>query len=332
MEFFPAGEPCIHAEHVMHHVAVADRARAAGIVTGHAADGGLRRSRYVDREPEIMRSQAGVEMIEHQAGLYRGLTLVGVDADDFAEVFRTIDDQRCADGLSALGRSRATRQDRHAFFRGDLQRDTRGLLVSRNNYADGLDLVDGRVGGITATRECIEQHGAFEVSPQPAFDRAPAPPVRAKPNGYCGSVHAELEFHVRRCCDDNLRPCPACLLRPGIFSRLNVFARRSPMTLRSGRHFLQIPGPTNVPDRVLRAMDRPTIDHRGPEFAQLGREVLEGIKVVFRTGSPVVIYPASGTGAWEAALVNTDRKSTRLNSSHQIISYAVFCLKKKKSE
>jgi len=77
------------------------------------------------------------------------------------------------------------------------------------------------------------------------------------------------------------------------------------MTFRSGRHFLQIPGPTNVPERVLRAMDRPTIDHRGPQFAQLGHEVLEGIKLVFRTSSPVIIYPASGTGAWEAALVNT---------------------------
>jgi alanine-glyoxylate transaminase/serine-glyoxylate transaminase/serine-pyruvate transaminase len=73
----------------------------------------------------------------------------------------------------------------------------------------------------------------------------------------------------------------------------------------AGRHFLQIPGPTNVPDRVLRAIDRPTIDHRGPEFQQLGKEVLEGMKRVFRTRHPVVIYPASGTGAWEAALVNT---------------------------
>ena len=73
----------------------------------------------------------------------------------------------------------------------------------------------------------------------------------------------------------------------------------------AGRHFLQIPGPTNVPDRVLRAIDRPTIDHRGPEFQQLGRDVLEGMKRVFRTKHPVVIYPASGTGAWEAALVNT---------------------------
>jgi len=73
----------------------------------------------------------------------------------------------------------------------------------------------------------------------------------------------------------------------------------------SGRHFLQIPGPTNVPDRVLRAMDRPTIDHRGPEFAVLGKAVLAGIKRVFQTERDVVIYPASGTGAWEAALVNT---------------------------
>ena len=75
--------------------------------------------------------------------------------------------------------------------------------------------------------------------------------------------------------------------------------------IHTGRHFLQIPGPTNVPDRVLRAMDRPVIDHRGPEFAQLGAEVLEGLKSIFKTKSPVVIYPASGSGAWEAAIVNT---------------------------
>jgi alanine-glyoxylate transaminase / serine-glyoxylate transaminase / serine-pyruvate transaminase len=74
---------------------------------------------------------------------------------------------------------------------------------------------------------------------------------------------------------------------------------------RPGRHFLQIPGPTNVPDRVLRAIDAPTIDHRGPDFAQLGLEVLEGMRWVFGTKGPVVIYPASGTGAWEAAIVNT---------------------------
>jgi len=73
----------------------------------------------------------------------------------------------------------------------------------------------------------------------------------------------------------------------------------------SGRHFLQIPGPTNVPDRVLRAIDHPTIDHRGPEFGKLGLDVLARLKLVFRTTQPVIVYTASGTGAWEAALVNT---------------------------
>jgi alanine-glyoxylate transaminase/serine-glyoxylate transaminase/serine-pyruvate transaminase len=77
------------------------------------------------------------------------------------------------------------------------------------------------------------------------------------------------------------------------------------MTAINGRHFLQIPGPTNVPDRVLRAIDHATIDHRGPDFQKLGQEVLAGLKQVFKTKSPVVIFPASGTGAWEAALVNT---------------------------
>jgi len=77
------------------------------------------------------------------------------------------------------------------------------------------------------------------------------------------------------------------------------------MTYRSGRHFLQIPGPTNVPDRVLRAIDMPTMDHRGPAFGKMGLEILEGLREVFLTRQSVVIFPASGTGAWEAALVNT---------------------------
>jgi alanine-glyoxylate transaminase/serine-glyoxylate transaminase/serine-pyruvate transaminase len=77
------------------------------------------------------------------------------------------------------------------------------------------------------------------------------------------------------------------------------------MKYQSGRHFLQIPGPTNVPERVLRAIDSATVDHRGPEFQSMSKEVLAGLKQVFKTKSPVVIFPASGTGAWEAALVNT---------------------------
>lgn len=77
------------------------------------------------------------------------------------------------------------------------------------------------------------------------------------------------------------------------------------MSAQRGRHFLQLPGPSNVPDRILRAIDMPVIDHRGPEFARLTHEVLAGLKEVVKTDNEVVIFPASGTGAWEAALVNT---------------------------
>jgi alanine-glyoxylate transaminase / serine-glyoxylate transaminase / serine-pyruvate transaminase len=80
----------------------------------------------------------------------------------------------------------------------------------------------------------------------------------------------------------------------------------------AGRHFLQIPGPTNVPDRILQAIARPTIDHRGPEFQELGRQVLDGLKAVFKTEAPVVVFPCSGTGAWEAALANTTSPGDRL--------------------
>lgn len=83
----------------------------------------------------------------------------------------------------------------------------------------------------------------------------------------------------------------------------------------SGRHFLQIPGPSPVPDRILRAMSLPTIDHRGPEFGALGLELLAKVKQVFKTGDPVIIYPASGTGAWEAALANT------LSPGDQVLMY-----------
>jgi alanine-glyoxylate transaminase/serine-glyoxylate transaminase/serine-pyruvate transaminase len=87
------------------------------------------------------------------------------------------------------------------------------------------------------------------------------------------------------------------------------------LVYRPGRHFLQIPGPTNVPDRVLRAIDAPTIDHRGPDFAQLGLEVLDDLRTVCRTERQIAIYPASGTGAWEAALVNT------LSPGDRVIAY-----------
>src|SRR5712692_3247563 len=107
--------------------------------------------------------------------------------------------------------------------------------------------------------------------------------------------------------------CPTSRLKPfstscgnsGRSQGLRRAGMMGAMRHQSGRHFLQIPGPTNVPERVLRAMARPTIDHRGPEFARLGLEILRGLQEIFQTSGPVVIYPSSGTGAWEAALVNT---------------------------
>src|SRR5579871_1211437 len=81
--------------------------------------------------------------------------------------------------------------------------------------------------------------------------------------------------------------------------------RKLEVAVAQGRHFLQIPGPSPVPDRVLRAMDMPVIDHRGPDFARLGRQIFEGCQTVFKTGGPVIVFPSSGTGAWEAAIVNT---------------------------
>jgi alanine-glyoxylate transaminase/serine-glyoxylate transaminase/serine-pyruvate transaminase len=88
--------------------------------------------------------------------------------------------------------------------------------------------------------------------------------------------------------------------------------KTAPASVRSGRHFLQIPGPTNVPDRVLRAMDRPTIDHRGPQFARLAGEIFDGLRPVFGTQGPVIVFPSSGTGAWEAAIVNTLKPGDRV--------------------
>src|SRR3978361_55012 len=78
-----------------------------------------------------------------------------------------------------------------------------------------------------------------------------------------------------------------------------------PMTQHQGRHFLQIPGPSPVPDRVLRAMDMPVIDHRSAQFAELAKTVFDGCQKIFKTAGPIIVFPSSGTGAWEAAIVNT---------------------------
>src|SRR4029077_18010419 len=96
------------------------------------------------------------------------------------------------------------------------------------------------------------------------------------------------------------------VLRAGPNGMYNLAPKsRKTTMIHTGRHFLQIPGPTNVPDRVLRAMDRPVVDHRSAEFAKLATEIFEGLREIFQTTNPVILYPASGSGAWEAAIVNT---------------------------
>src|SRR3981189_3877342 len=100
-----------------------------------------------------------------------------------------------------------------------------------------------------------------------------------------------------------------------IFERLakpRRYREGRPMTVHSGRHFLQIPGPTNVPARVLRAMDMPTMDHRGPEFAEIGYAVLAAMQRVFRTRQPVIIYPSSGTGAEQLPQENSKAKGNKV--------------------
>src|SRR5436190_14887743 len=99
-----------------------------------------------------------------------------------------------------------------------------------------------------------------------------------------------------------VNPLDTCVLYAKLQALLGVQMKLN--SHPSGRHFLQIPGPSPVPDRILRAISLPTIDHRGPEFAALGKKVIGGLQQVFQTRHPVVVYPASGTGAWEAAFVN----------------------------
>ncbi len=314
----------------MHHVAVGDRARAARVVAGHPAEGRLRRRADVDREPQSVRLEIRVQLVEHHARLDLDRHRVAIEGADAVEMLALIDDQGSADRLPALRAAGAARQHRHLLLAAE--RDCRAHIVDglRDEHADRLDLVDRCVGRVAATRRRVEQHVAFDdgakASRQPAVGALRMEAQRLR----CSVVHRTAEFpgEFRGFCTKTLRAA----ISPGLaglrrrsanaykMSASNPIRRRAdaaathrhqgPLMLKldshpSGRHFLQIPGPTNVPDRVLRAIDQPTIDHRGPEFARLTLEILDGLKDVFQTAGPVVIYPASGTGAWEAALVNT---------------------------
>jgi alanine-glyoxylate transaminase / serine-glyoxylate transaminase / serine-pyruvate transaminase len=146
----------------------------------------------------------------------------------------------------------------------------------------------GQPGEYRAKAQGSKQNLARRAKPSSCFDRLS---MRTSTPGLVLSVSKgeAVKFAAFRSSMSSRPPVPA----------------NAPPGRRAGRHFLQIPGPTNVPDRILRAIDRATIDHRGPDFTVLAREILAGLKTVFRTQGPVLVFPASGTGAWEAALVNT---------------------------
>ena len=153
---------------VVAHRAVDDGARTAGIVPGHAADRRAGRGRDVDREPQAVRFQVGVQMIQHQARLHQGLAARGVEIENLVQVLGQVDDQRLAHRLPALRGAAAPGQDRHAFVAGDVDDGLHVLGVFRHDDAEWFDLIDRGVGGIAAPGERIEQDRALDRTFQAA--------------------------------------------------------------------------------------------------------------------------------------------------------------------
>src|SRR5262252_2051787 len=183
----PVGKGGVDGDHVVHHVAVAYRARTAGVVSRHAADRRLRRSGYIHWKPQAVGSQESVELIEHDAGLDGDRRALLVELDDAVEVFGVIDDERRADGLTALRSARAARQDRDAQFVRDPQRAERVLFGLWHDYADGLDLVDRRVGRVASAARAIEEHLAGDLALE----------ARGEARGRCAGLKAKrVDVHA----------------------------------------------------------------------------------------------------------------------------------------
>ncbi len=162
-----AREPRLGREHVVHHVAVAQRASAAAVVGGHAAERRLRRRRHVDGVPEPVRLQACIEVIEHEAGLDPGRARVDVDLEHISQVLARVEHERRADGLPALRRARAARQNRDLRLGRDLERAHGVSRGPRHDDAEWLDLVNRRVGRVAAAVVGAEQHVAFDLAAEP---------------------------------------------------------------------------------------------------------------------------------------------------------------------
>ena len=159
----------IDREHVLAGVAVAQRARAAGIVADHAADGGARGGRDVDRKPQAVRLELAVELVEHDAGLDHAAAAGDVELDHIVEIFRAVDDQRGVDGLAALRGAAAARRDRHALLPRDRNRPRRLVDAARRHHAHRHDLIVRGVGGVAAAAETVEHDLAGQFGFEAAF-------------------------------------------------------------------------------------------------------------------------------------------------------------------
>ena len=167
------GQHSIDRQHVLARIAVAQRARAAGIVADHAADGGARRRRDIHREPQTGRFQLAVKLVEHDARLDRAAPAGGIDVDDAVEMRRAVDDERLVDGLAGLRRAATARRHRHTFRAADRNRPIGFFDRARRRHAKRHDLIMRCVGGIAPTRKCVEADAAdaahlFRL--QPAFE------------------------------------------------------------------------------------------------------------------------------------------------------------------
>ena len=164
------GENGIDREHVLARIAVTQRARAAGIVADHAADGGARSGRDVDRKPQARRFQCAIKLVEHDARLDHAAARRGIERDDAVEMPRAIDDQRLVDGLPGLRRAAAARRDRHAFGPANRDRPISFFYRARHRHAERHDLVMRCVGGIAPTRKRVEAHLAHRFRLEPPFE------------------------------------------------------------------------------------------------------------------------------------------------------------------
>ena len=161
------GQDRVDLRHVVAHGAVHDGARATAVVGGHASDRGAARGRDVDRKGQAVRRQRAIQLVEDDAGLDGDPTRRRVEVDYVVEMLADVDDQRLSDGLAALRRAAAARQDGHAFIGGDLQDAVDVLRRLWHHDADRLDLIVRGVGAVAAAAEGVEQHIAFRLAPQP---------------------------------------------------------------------------------------------------------------------------------------------------------------------